>query len=178
MVEFSKAQMKDHKLVLEGNGPVMSKDAATVNIELPIQEQVDIMFDTDLSKMFGLRLTDEQFSEDDRKFTADQLFFHYAVQLAYSLNDEYQALQKLRMTIRAKDDPENFELAKIRHEAEQIYYQHVDNTMGWLMDNTPDAYIVFWARTALAIFRIQFDPKDMKNWNRFSDNYQDLILAA
>lgn len=34
------------------------------------------------------------------------------------------------------------------------------------------------ARTLLAKYRIQFDPRSMKNWDRFSDTYQDLILRA
>lgn len=34
------------------------------------------------------------------------------------------------------------------------------------------------ARRLLAVERIQFNPSGMKNWDRFSDNYQDLILGA
>ena len=178
MVTFSRAQMKEHKLILEGNGPVISKDDATVNRELPIDEQVQILFDHELSKTYNINLPDEQWLEEDREFTADQLFYYYSVHLAYQLKDEFENLKKLKQSIKLKDLPEDFELAKIRHEAEQIYYQHVDNTLGWMMDNAPNAYTVFWARTVMAIFRIQFDPKGMKNWDRFSDNYQDLILAA
>lgn len=34
------------------------------------------------------------------------------------------------------------------------------------------------ARNLLAYYRITFDPHGMVNWDRFSDRYQDLILAA
>jgi len=34
------------------------------------------------------------------------------------------------------------------------------------------------ARTLLAKYRITFDPKKVNNWGRFSDLYQDMILAA
>lgn len=34
------------------------------------------------------------------------------------------------------------------------------------------------ARYLLAIERISFNPATMKNWDRFSDKYQDLILAV
>lgn len=55
---------------------------------------------------------------------------------------------------------------------------NVDNFLGFMMKNFQSEMVIMGSRTALAIFRIQFDPSGMKNWDEFSDKYQDLILAA
>lgn len=55
---------------------------------------------------------------------------------------------------------------------------NVDNFLGFMMKNFQSEMVIMGSRTALAIFRIQFDPSGMKNWDEFSDKYQDLILQA
>ena len=54
----------------------------------------------------------------------------------------------------------------------------VDNFLGFMMDNFQKEMVIMGSRTALSLFRITFNPTVLKNWNKFSDEYQDLILGA
>lgn len=58
------------------------------------------------------------------------------------------------------------------------FNKNVDNFLGFMMKNFQSEMVIMGSRTALAIFRITFDPNGMKNWDEFSDKYQDLILQA
>jgi hypothetical protein len=78
--------------------------------------------------------------------------------LCYELRDRYQA---------AKDAASRKNFSKA-----------ADNFFGFMMKNFQKEMVIMGARTALAIFKIQIDPTGMKNWDDFSDEYQDLILAA
>jgi hypothetical protein len=63
-------------------------------------------------------------------------------------------------------------------EDKKKFNTNVDNFLGFMMGNFQSEMVIMGARTALAIFKIQFDPSGMKNWDDFSDKYQDLILGA
>lgn len=63
-------------------------------------------------------------------------------------------------------------------EDKKKFNTNVDNFLGFMMKNFQSEMVIMGSRTALAIFRIQFDPSGMKNWDEFSDKYQDLILQA
>lgn len=63
-------------------------------------------------------------------------------------------------------------------EDKKKFNTNVDNFFGFMMKNFQSEMVIMGARTALAIFRITFDPNGMKNWDEFSDKYQDLILQA
>ena len=56
-----------------------------------------------------------------------------------------------------------------------IFHEKVDNFLGWVMVQQPEIAIMA-VRTALAIFRINFDPKGMKNWEPFEKAYKPLII--
>lgn len=62
--------------------------------------------------------------------------------------------------------------------AKKDFSKNVDNFLGFMMKNFQSEMVIMGSRTALAIFRITFDPNGMKNWDEFSDKYQDLILQA
>lgn len=63
-------------------------------------------------------------------------------------------------------------------ELKKAFNKAVDNFLGFMMKNFQSEMVIMGSRTALAIFRITFDPSGMKNWDEFSDKYQDLILQA
>ena len=63
-------------------------------------------------------------------------------------------------------------------EDKKKFNNNVDQFLGFMMKNFQSEMVIMGSRTALAIFRIQFDPSGMKNWDEFSDKYQDLILQA
>ena len=81
--------------------------------------------------------------------------------LCYELKDRFEASKKAAKA----EDKKKFNV-------------NVDNFLGFMMKNFQSEMVIMGARTALAIFRIQFDPSGMKNWDEFSDKYQELILAA
>jgi hypothetical protein len=77
-----------------------------------------------------------------------------------------------------KDRYDNSTAKGAKAEDKKNFSKNVDNFLGFMMKNFQSEMVIMGSRTALAIFRIQFDPSGMKNWDDFSDKYQDLILAA
>jgi hypothetical protein len=77
-----------------------------------------------------------------------------------------------------KDRYENSSAKGAKAEDKKKFSANVDNFLGFMMKNFQSEMVIMGSRTALAIFRIQFDPSGMKNWDEFSDKYQDLILQA
>ncbi len=73
---------------------------------------------------------------------------------------------------------DNSKAPSAKAEDKKAFNKSVDNFLGFMMKNFQKEMTIMGARTALAIFRITFDPTGMKNWDEFSDNFQDLILAA
>jgi len=76
---------------------------------------------------------------------------------------------------------DRFDVASAKGAAAQVkkdFNKNVDNFLGFMMKNFQSEMVIMGSRTALAIFRITFDPNGMKNWDEFSDKYQDLILQA
>jgi len=81
--------------------------------------------------------------------------------LCYELKDRFDAQAKSK-----------------KAEDKKAFQKNVDNFLGFMMKQFQSEMVIMGARTALAIFRITFDPNGMKNWDEFSDKYQDLILQA
>ncbi len=89
------------------------------------------------------------------------LMYTLTTSLCYELktqNDKAQA---------AKDR----ELTKQWHKAS-------DNFLGFMLDNFTPELVIMGARTAMAIHKLELNPEEMKNWDRFADDYQDLILKT
>lgn len=53
-----------------------------------------------------------------------------------------------------------------------------DNFLGFMMSQFSPEIVIMGARTALSVFRLKLDPSAMKNFEKFADEYQDLILGA
>lgn len=53
-----------------------------------------------------------------------------------------------------------------------------DNFLGYMMKHFQKEMVIMGARVALSNFRISLNARNLKNWDKFSDEYQDLILAA
>lgn len=77
-----------------------------------------------------------------------------------------------------KDRFDGTKVQGAKPEAKKAFNKSVDNFLGFMMRNFQQEMTIMGARTALAIFRITFDPTGMKNWDEFSDKFQDLILQA
>jgi hypothetical protein len=58
------------------------------------------------------------------------------------------------------------------------WYGMCDNFLGFMMKNFQPELVILGARTALAIHKLPMEPAEMKSWDAFSDQYQDLILKA
>lgn len=77
-----------------------------------------------------------------------------------------------------KDRFDEFKKPGSTAETKKKFNASVDNFLGFMMKNFQAEMVIMGARTALAIFKITFDPTGMKNWDEFSDKYQDLIIKA
>lgn len=60
----------------------------------------------------------------------------------------------------------------------KMYDHSFDNFLGFMMTQFQPEIVIMGARTALSVFRLNLDPKEMKNFNKFADEYQELILQA
>ena len=90
------------------------------------------------------------------------LMYALTTSICYELKDRYDA-QNVKGT---------------KADEKKKFVNNVDNVLGFMMRQFQSEMVIMGARTMLAIFRIQFDPSGMKNWDEFSDKYQDLILQA
>lgn len=82
-----------------------------------------------------------------------------ATAVCYNLNDYFQKIKVKKPSALDVD----------------IFHEKMDNYLGWAVKQ-PLEIGTFTGRTILAIFRMQFDPKKTKNWDAYSEMYQDLIL--
>jgi hypothetical protein len=62
--------------------------------------------------------------------------------------------------------------------AMEEWHKMSDRFLTFLMDNFQPEMTILGARTALALFRLPFEPGKMKSWDKFADKYEDLILKA
>lgn len=98
-----------------------------------------------------------------------------------TLNSKEISLMYALTTAMCYELKDRFEVASAKGAAAQVkkdFNKNVDNFLGFMMKNFQAEMVIMGSRTALAIFRITFDPNGMKNWDEFSDKYQDLILQA
>lgn len=58
------------------------------------------------------------------------------------------------------------------------WYKMSDCFLTFMMKNFIPEMVILGARTALALHRLPFEPSEMKSWDEFSAQYQDLILKA
>lgn len=82
--------------------------------------------------------------------------------LCYELKEAYEEAQKAKDTKAAMKE----------------WNRKADNFLTFLMNNFKSEMVILGARTALAIFRLPFEPSEMQSWQQFANKYQDLILKA
>lgn len=90
------------------------------------------------------------------------LMYALTVSLCYELQKRFKELANV----------------KVKGEEHKAFGINMDNFLGFMMKNFKPELVIMGARTALSLFKIQFDPRGMKNWRQFADKYQDLILKA
>lgn len=112
----------------------------------------------------------------EQRFTPDQFMYAMTSAMSWKIKDGYDQWKNLATSPEWRGKVKGDEFSAERLELQRTYERHLDNTMGWLMENAPRQYVIFWARVTLAIFRVTFRPETFKHWERFSDEYQDLIL--
>jgi hypothetical protein len=59
----------------------------------------------------------------------------------------------------------------------EAWMKQADNFLGFMLDNFSPEICVMGAKTALATFKLQFDARVMKNFERFADRYKSLIMV-
>lgn len=100
----------------------------------------------------------------DLKSAEISLMYALTTSLCYELKELHDASKRAAATGDKK--------------AKEVFDARADNFLGFMMKNFQPELVIMGARTALAIFKIPFNPKAMKNWDEFSERYQDLILGA
>lgn len=65
-----------------------------------------------------------------------------------------------------------------KHNVKKEWHAMSDNFLGFMLDNFTPELVIMGARTAMAIHRLDLDPEEMKNWERFAEKYQNLILGT
>ncbi len=68
--------------------------------------------------------------------------------------------------------------AKADKSLKKDFDKSFDNFLGFMMGQFSPEIVIMGARTALSVFRLKLDPSSMKNFDKFADDYQDLILGA
>jgi MoxR domain in the MoxR-vWA-beta-propeller ternary systems len=68
--------------------------------------------------------------------------------------------------------------AKADKSLKKDFDKSFDNFLGFMMAQFSPEIVIMGARTALSVFRLKLDPSAMKNFEKFADEYQDLILGA
>ena len=58
------------------------------------------------------------------------------------------------------------------------WHKMADNFLGFMLKNFTPELVIMGARTAMAIHKLDLDPDQMDNWDKFADQYQDLILKT
>jgi hypothetical protein len=151
----------------EGKAPSMPAEAWYPPYD-NLQKYVSFLFDGRQGNVIAEghpALTVEDASDPDLVLSPEQAMYAISVHVAYRLRDEFKTINPGR----------NWK--GTRTEEEMVYLRHLDNCLKWFMENSPEPFIIFWARTTLGIFRLTFDHTQMKNWVEFADKYQDLILS-
>lgn len=57
------------------------------------------------------------------------------------------------------------------------WLKQADNFLGFMLKNFQPEVTIMGAKTALAVFKLQFDAKKMKNFEEFTAKYKDLIMG-
>ena len=82
------------------------------------------------------------------------------------------------MCYELKDRFEKVKTEAKTSEKRKEFDKSTDNFLGFMMDNFQPEMIIMGARSALALYKIQMNPPNLKNWSTFAKDYQALILQA
>jgi len=93
--------------------------------------------------------------------TEVSLMYALTTALCYELRDQFDVAKK-SADKKVKDE----------------FNKMADNFLSFIMGNFQPELVIMGARTALATFRIQFNPGALKSWPEFSSKYRQLILNA
>lgn len=63
-------------------------------------------------------------------------------------------------------------------EVTKTWHKASDNFLGFMLDNFTPELVIMGARTAMAIHKLDLNPEEMSNWERFAADYQELILKT
>ena len=58
----------------------------------------------------------------------------------------------------------------------KIWLQQADNFIGFMMKNFAPEVIIMGAKTALSVFKLNLNPKEMPNFSKFVDEYKKIII--
>ena len=71
-----------------------------------------------------------------------------------------------------------YELQEAFNKKEKGWNSMADNFFGFMMDNFETELVVMGVRVAISTYKLPFNPKDLKNFDRFHDKYGKYVKAA
>ena len=94
----------------------------------------------------------------------DEVSLQYALStgLCYELRDRYDSVRDMKDTTPQR----------------KRWYQDSDNFIKFIMDNFGTEMQILAMRTAMALYKLPFNPKYQKHWERFSEENQEMVLRA
>lgn len=75
-----------------------------------------------------------------------------------------------------REGAENLKRAGNTADKRKIWLQQADNFIGFMMRNFAPEVIIMGAKTALSVFKLNFNPKEMPNFAKFVDEYKKIII--
>jgi len=95
-----------------------------------------------------------------------------------TLNSKDISLMYALTTAMCYELRDRFDETKQDKTKKKAFDSSFDNFLGFMMDQFQPEIVIMGARTALSVFKLKLDPSSMKNFEKFADTYQDLILGA
>ena len=99
-----------------------------------------------------------------KKLDNDEVSLQYALAtgLCYELRDRHDKVKDLKDSDAAR----------------KRWYEDSDNFIGFIMESFTVEMAILAMRTAMALYKLPFNPKNQKRWKDFSDAHQEMVLRA
>jgi hypothetical protein len=76
-----------------------------------------------------------------------------------------------------KDEADKVKAANNDPKLREAWLKMADNFLGFMLDNFQPEVTIMGAKTALSVFKLQFEARKMKRFEEFTQKYKDLIMG-
>ena len=165
--------------IIQGCAEPLPTDLVFIQSDLPLNEQVALLFDNAYLVENDIKVDPKEYQNNpDMIFTPDQAMLIICLGLADAIKDEDRAIEDMKNLPEWKGKTLGRDFTMAKAKKIQTFETHMDNVMGWLLNNAPANYAGFWLRITLAIYRVMFNHEETPNWDAFSDKIKDCLIVA